>query len=292
MAAALQDVKDGMGVREASRLYNLPYETLRRRVAENVDLECRPGPPTVLTENEETELASYCVKMADMGFGLSRTDVMVVAFKIVEARGRKHPFTDGAAGRAWFDGFRSRHPREILALPKPIATREKTRNQAVNAKANCITDTEVLEDLKRQKEEKAAKEREKEKRRQERESKKKEKQEEKERKKQEHEKKKEDRQKKKDQKQPQRQTRSNSRKTCASVLVPELRQSFSELNIGSTDSGEESEAECPECGLVYGSAQDEEQWVQCGNCAAWWDMTCAGVDENIADSTFVCSNCM
>ena len=188
---------------------------------------------------------------------------------------------------------------EILALPKLIATRKKTRKEAVNAKANCITDTEVLEDLKQQKEEKAAKEREKsrqqlekEKRRQERERKKKEKQEEKERKKQEREKKKEDRQKKKDQKQPKRQTRSNSRKTCASVLVPELRQSFSELNIGSTDSGEESEAECPEYGLVYGSAQDEEQWVQCDNCAAWWDMTCAGVDENITDSMFVCSNCM
>ena len=94
MVAALQDVKDGMGVREASRLYNLPYETLRRRVAEKVDLECRPGPPTVLTKQEETELASYCVKMSDMGFGLSRTDVMVVAFKIVEVSGRKHPFTD------------------------------------------------------------------------------------------------------------------------------------------------------------------------------------------------------
>ena len=76
------------------------------------------------------------------------------------------------------------------------------------------------------------------------------------------------------------------------MLVLELQQSFSEINIGSTDSGEESEAECPECGLVYGSAQDEEQWVQCDNCAAWWDMTCAGVDEKIADSTFVCSNCM
>ena len=100
---------------------------------------------------------------------------------------------------------------------------------------------------------------------------------------------KEDRQKKKDQRQPIRQ---NSRKTCASVLVPELWQSFSELNIRSTDSGEESEAKCPECGLVYGSAQDEEQWVQCDHCAAWWDMTCAGVDENIADSVFVCSNSM
>ena len=118
---SLQDVKDGMGVREASRLYNLPYETLRRRVAEKVDLECRPGPPTVLTKQEETELASYCVKMSDMGFGLSRTDVMVVAFKIVEASGRKHPFTDGAAGRAWFDGFRSRHPRLTLRSTESLS---------------------------------------------------------------------------------------------------------------------------------------------------------------------------
>ena len=92
MAAALQDVKGGMNVREAARLYNLPFETLRRRVVEKVELNCRSGPPTVLTEHEETELASYCVKMADMGFGLSRSDVMVVAFKIAEASGRKHPF--------------------------------------------------------------------------------------------------------------------------------------------------------------------------------------------------------
>lgn len=36
---------------------------------------------------------------------------MVVAFKIVEANGRKHPFVEGAADHAWFDGFRSRHLR-------------------------------------------------------------------------------------------------------------------------------------------------------------------------------------
>ena len=103
MAAALQDVRGGMSVREAARLYNLPFETLRRRVVEKVGLECRPGPSTVLTEHEEEELASYCVKMADMGFGLSRSDIMAVAFKIVEASGRKHPSKDGSAGCAWFD---------------------------------------------------------------------------------------------------------------------------------------------------------------------------------------------
>ena len=89
MVAALQDVQGGMGVREAARLYNLPYETLRRRVVEKVGLDCRPGPPTVLMEHEEGELASYCVKMADMGFGLS---LMGVAYKIAESSGREHPF--------------------------------------------------------------------------------------------------------------------------------------------------------------------------------------------------------
>ena len=74
--------RGGVGVREASRLYNIPFETLRRRVNHVVLLECRPGPPTVLTEDEEHQLATYCIKMADMGFSLSRDDVMHTAFKI------------------------------------------------------------------------------------------------------------------------------------------------------------------------------------------------------------------
>lgn len=33
-----------------------------------------PGPATVLTEEEEKKLGEYVVKMADMGFGLTRED--------------------------------------------------------------------------------------------------------------------------------------------------------------------------------------------------------------------------
>ena len=97
---------------------------------EKVDLECRCGLPTVLTE-----LASYCVKMANMGFGLSRTDAMVVAFKIVEASGREHPFTDGDAGRAWFDGFRSRHPRLTLR-----STQSLSHARASSANSEIVSD--------------------------------------------------------------------------------------------------------------------------------------------------------
>ena len=45
-----------MNVREAARLYNLPFETLRRRVVKKVPLECRSGPPMVLTQLEEDTL--------------------------------------------------------------------------------------------------------------------------------------------------------------------------------------------------------------------------------------------
>ena len=151
MAAALQNVREGMNVREAARLYNLPFETLRRRVVEKVPLECRSGPPTVLTEADENELALYCVKMADMGFGLARSDVMAVAFKIAETSGRKHPFTEGTAGRAWFDGFRSRHPKLTLRSTQSLShARASSANQeiigdyfgklaAVCAKLNLLT---------------------------------------------------------------------------------------------------------------------------------------------------------
>lgn len=45
-------------------------ETLRRRVTGAVDINCKPGPTTVLDAQEEEKIASYVVKMADMEFGL------------------------------------------------------------------------------------------------------------------------------------------------------------------------------------------------------------------------------
>ena len=67
MEEACKSVKnENMGLREAARAYNVPVETLRRRVAGIVSLGCRSGPPTVLTSEEEARLAEYCIAMADM----------------------------------------------------------------------------------------------------------------------------------------------------------------------------------------------------------------------------------
>ena len=111
MLEAVKSIEDeGKGLREASRIYNVPVETLRRRVIGITSLDAKPGRDTVLTSEEETRLAQYIVDMCDMGFGLTRRDVMRVAYSIVEKSGREHPFSNGMAGRAWSDPA-------ILTLP-------------------------------------------------------------------------------------------------------------------------------------------------------------------------------
>ena len=86
MAAATSSVVDeNMSLREASRLYNAPFETLRRQVNGAVKPGAKPGPGTVLTEEEEW-LARYLIQMSEisMGFGLSRDTVLHLAYNIVD----------------------------------------------------------------------------------------------------------------------------------------------------------------------------------------------------------------
>ena len=91
MEAAYEAVIKCKGLREASRMHNVPVETLRRRVNGSVAVGCKPGPATIL------------------------------ACKIAEKTGRKHPFKDGKAGRGWFDGFKARHPNLSFRIPQSLA---------------------------------------------------------------------------------------------------------------------------------------------------------------------------
>jgi len=118
-AAVVSVVNETLGLREASRVCNIPVETIRRRVNRSVRMGCKPGPTTVLTD-EEDKLVSYLISMADMGNGIKRDTVMEMAFMIAEKTHKDHPFTDGKAGRAWFEGFLRRHPKLTIRSPQAL----------------------------------------------------------------------------------------------------------------------------------------------------------------------------
>ena len=81
MATTVEQVqKQELSLREASSMYNVSLETLRRRVVGTVAVGCRSGSKTVLTEEEETRLVTYLIEMSDMGYGLTREGVMGLAY--------------------------------------------------------------------------------------------------------------------------------------------------------------------------------------------------------------------
>ena len=105
------DEKAILSVRGTAKRFNVLVETLRRQVTGLVDVNCRPGPRPVFSKREEERLSNYCIQMADMGFRLSKEDVICSAFLLAEKSGLKHPFKNGKAGKAWFEGFLSRNPQ-------------------------------------------------------------------------------------------------------------------------------------------------------------------------------------
>ena len=49
----------------------------------------------------------YVINMADVGFGITREDVMHLAYKIAENTGKQHLFRDGSVG---LEAFCTRRP--------------------------------------------------------------------------------------------------------------------------------------------------------------------------------------
>ena len=133
MQEALKAVQENnKGLRQAARDYGVPVTTLKRRVDGEVPLIAKPGPATVLTKEEEQKLCDYCLKMCDMGYGLTVEDVRRTAYQIANTSGRPHPFKDGKAGRDWYDGFVRRFPTLTLRKEEALSyMRAKSADEKV-----------------------------------------------------------------------------------------------------------------------------------------------------------------
>ena len=120
MKSTVIAVQEDNGLRSEARMFDVPLETLRRRVVGSVSIDCKPGPKTVLT-TEEDLIFWYCINMCEMGYGIGREDLMRVGFRVAEKSGRPHPFKEGSSGRPRLEGFLKWHPSLTLHTPQPLS---------------------------------------------------------------------------------------------------------------------------------------------------------------------------
>ena len=71
----------------------------------------------------EERLSNYCIQMANMGFGLSKEDIMHSAFLLAEKSGLKHPFKNGKTGIEL--GLR-RNPHLSIRQPQSLSVATAT----------------------------------------------------------------------------------------------------------------------------------------------------------------------
>jgi hypothetical protein len=128
--------EEGLSIKKATARVNdlvrrhVPTRTVYRFL-QDPDRSSRPGPPPVLTREEEDRLVSYFFKMADLGVGLTTEEAGKRVVQMVsDGSGRRNPWADGRLpGRDFWEGFMRRHPEVSKRTPEAL---KKARAQQDN----------------------------------------------------------------------------------------------------------------------------------------------------------------
>ncbi|KAJ8982176.1 hypothetical protein NQ317_013961, partial [Molorchus minor] len=115
-----------MGWKLAAKTYNVPKNTLKRRV-QNKNKICKDaekgflgGHTPVFSKEIEESLVNHIKDMCDRYFGLTSTDIRRLAFQLAESLKLKHPFSKNnkMAGWQWLQDFLKRNPGLSFRIPE------------------------------------------------------------------------------------------------------------------------------------------------------------------------------
>jgi hypothetical protein len=148
---AINSVKGkAMLINAGNRAFGIPSRTLRRRILQD-SYKKSLGPAASLGSDAEIKMASYHQQMQAAGFALSRKDVQILAFRLVQKLGMEHRFcvAEGRAGMAWFASFMRRHPKIRARKAEGISL---SRAQGINKEEtpkyfDLLTKTHMENDL-------------------------------------------------------------------------------------------------------------------------------------------------
>ncbi|XP_034234265.1 uncharacterized protein LOC117641222 [Thrips palmi] len=130
LSAAVNLVRGGQSLRSVARLKNINRQTLWKacQKTKNLDAvsECtqevqlKYGKRHIFSKDIEDSIVSYCLEVAQMGYGLSTDNVRELAFEVADKNKIQMPekwSVEKKAGLDWFQGFMTRHKE--LSIRKP-----------------------------------------------------------------------------------------------------------------------------------------------------------------------------
>lgn len=109
---AITAVRNGMGINLASKTFNIPSRTLRRRVQYNDSSKKPMGPTGTLGMANESKLVAHIKKLQNRGFAPTRDDLRTMAYEFAVKLKLNHRFNHEKekAGYDWLNLFLLRHP--------------------------------------------------------------------------------------------------------------------------------------------------------------------------------------
>ncbi|KAG5891603.1 hypothetical protein JTB14_032546 [Gonioctena quinquepunctata] len=110
MNAALEAVARGIPVATSAKIHSIPRVTLMYKSSGRLPTECRMGPSTVLTTNEEDLLEKWILSLAKVHHPVNKEQLLDSVSLIVQESKRPNPFANSRPGRKWYDSFIKRHP--------------------------------------------------------------------------------------------------------------------------------------------------------------------------------------
>ncbi|XP_050301512.1 uncharacterized protein LOC126739756 [Anthonomus grandis grandis] len=142
MKNAIAEVKQGMPVKTAARIFNVPRMSLKRRVMDKNSVakleikslgSCHP----VFSPEQEQELVTHILDFESRMYGLTTRNLRQLAYQLAEKNKIPHKFShvEKAAGKDWLSGFRRRHPEISLRCSEATsAARARAFNKPVVTK--------------------------------------------------------------------------------------------------------------------------------------------------------------
>lgn len=114
---AVAAVQEGMTLRKASLKFGVPRSTLRSKINHLYPNE-RPGPPSILSPEQEEELVDWIIKSSNIGRPVSKSQLINSVSLIVNRLNIPNPFNEKGPGRSWYKSFLRRHEEIVVHMAK------------------------------------------------------------------------------------------------------------------------------------------------------------------------------